>query len=659
MTKRRKSPSGISLPKSDNAVWLLDRIVDYLKPQPLKTVSEYVDNHLQLPPPANFSGAYTVRKTPYAKEIMDEMSPTSPTTEIVICMGTQMSKTQVELNAVAYYLKHDPTSILFAQSNKTEMKLFYAQRIKPMIDHNPELRELVSRSTLDIIEFPGGYIKMASGEAANSLKSIMARVVILDEYDGWPDNVEGQGSGKSIAEKRAMTYGDRRKIIISSTPTNQNSKILALLESTDQRHYFVQCPHCNQWIEFEWEHFRWDADGEDVSHAWYECQLCHGVIEDYQKEDLLSEGVWKPTNTKKTDPRSVGFWVPGTYSPFTSWHDIVVEYLKAKARLEKGKDGDMTSFYNNVLALPYEGASVKPDKEKMMAWANHKDYAYYAYEPLSLIEGELPTIRPFPKDVLFLTSGTDVQKDRIEVEIKGWGKRGMSWSIMHYVFWLNAGESITSVGASVWLRYKEKVLDAWFEREDGLRLQTLVNAMDSNYHGETINALYNQYNTQRFIPILGSNSMADEVSGWKSKILHDTKGNPLYTRHWVFIGVSVLKGEAYASFRYGYDQDAFGISQFPADYEEEYYEQLLAETYVPGKGRMGKWIKDRERNEAIDIHVYNLGMWYYLGANLYSDEDYDNIERDNQEKLKSQVERKTAPIQKVQGRRSYRATTNW
>lgn len=659
MRKQRKSSSGISLPKSDNAIWMIDRIIEYLQPQPLKTISEYVDMHLQLPPPANFSGAYTVKKTPYAREMMDEMSPTSPTTEIIICTGTQMSKTQVELNAVAYYMKHDPTSILFAQSNKTEMKLFYAQRIKPMIDHNKELTEIVSRATLDIIEFPGGFVKMASGEAANSLKSIMARIVILDEYDGWPDNIEGQGSGKSIAEKRSMTYGDRKKIIVSSTPTNFNSKILALLESTDQRHYFVQCPHCGKWIEFEWGHFNWVAEGEDVSHAWYECQLCHGVIEDYQKEDLLATGEWKPTNKKKTDPRSVGFWIPGTYSPFTSWHDMIVEYLKAKNQLEQGKDGDMTSFYNNVLALPYEGAAIKPDKSKMMAWANHKDYIYFAYEPISLIQGEIPMIRPFPKEVLFLTSGTDVQKDRIETEIKGWGRGGKSWSIMHYVFWLKAGESIESVGASVWDRYKEKVIDQWFEREDGLRMQTLANAMDSNFHPETVNALYAQLNTQRFIPIIGKDNMSDEVSGWKEKEYKPIPGRPGYRRKWMFVGVSVLKGEAYASFRHGYDQDVFGISHFPADYEEEYFNQLLAERYTPGKGKIGKWEQERNRNEALDIHVYNLGMWYHLGINLYTDEDYDALEKINQERLSTQDEQKKAPKPKVRGRRSHRAVTDW
>lgn len=616
------------LPESDNAVWLTENILDYLKPKPLQSISEYADGYLQLPPETSFAGTYTLRKTPYAKDIMDEASPLSATTEIILCSGTQMVKTQAELNIVLYYIEHDPTNILFVQANKKEMNQFVTMRIKKMIEANEELKKRVTRMTLDLIEFPGGSIKMGSGEAANSLKSISARVVILDEYDGHPDNVEGQGSGKTIAEQRTATYGDRRKVIVSSTPTNSNSKILKLLESTDKRHYFVKCPHCGKLIEFKWENFRWEAEGEDVSHAWYECPECGGAIEDYMKEDMLQAdngARWIPTNENRTDPRTVGFWIPGLYSPFRSWRDIIVDYLKAKRGEADGDYSGMTSFYNNILALPYEPATAKPDYKLMMAWARSKD-GYYAYRK----EGS-SKITPFPKEILFLTSGADVQGNRIEAEVKGWRENGISLSIYHDSFYVEHGKTIEDLDSNAWTEYREKVLDYVFIREDGLEMKTTLNALDRSHVPNTVNAFWEMMNTERLVPVRGVDSQETEIEAWTVRKV-PVPGTDRYTTYrYRNVGVSALKSRAYASFRSAYDSGANFIAKFPCDYEEDYFKQLTAERYVlkaktTRRGALGKWEKDKkDRNEALDMHVYNLAMWFALRMYTLTWDDYEKM----------------------------------
>jgi phage terminase large subunit GpA-like protein len=51
---------------------------------------------------------------------------------------------------------------------------------------------------------------------------------------------------------------------------------------------------------------------------------------------------------------------------------------------------------------------------------------------------------------------------------------------------------------------------------------------------------------------------------------------------------------------------------------------LTVEEYVPGsRGRKGYWDSHNKRNEAIDIHVYNMAMWYYSGVPGWKKEDYD------------------------------------
>ncbi len=118
-----------------------------------------------------------------------------------------------------------------------------------MIDYNPWLKKLIGTarkgstgSTTDFKEFPGGFLKRATGEAASSFMSTMCRIVWLDEYDAFPPNIQGKGSGKELADQRTATYRGREKIVVSSTPSNNASQIMALYENTDKRHYFLTSP---------------------------------------------------------------------------------------------------------------------------------------------------------------------------------------------------------------------------------------------------------------------------------------------------------------------------------------------------------------------------------------------------------------------------------
>lgn len=610
---------------------LLDIFAVMLRPNPRILISDYSDGHIYIPPPASRPGTYRLSLTPYAREIMDECSPMSPAREIIMVAGTQTTKTQIILNGIAYYIENDPTSMLVGFPNEKEGKQFVRTRIDPMVDYNKFLKDLIgvrrkgsSGNTTDFKEFPGGFLKRASGEAANSFKSTMCRIVWLDEYDGFPPNIEGQGSGKTLAEQRTATYRGREKIVVSSTPTNENSQVLALLENTDKRHYFLTSPN-GELFELEWKGFHWRAEDTNVKEVWYEIPETGERIEEYLLPELLASGRWIPTNMKKTDPTKIGFWISGLYSPFRSWRDTVGTYLEAQVKEEKGDFSDITSFYNNILALPYEANTTRPDASKMMLWAKNKDYAYKRYTNAG----------SFPKDVLFLTSGTDVQKDRLETEIKGWCRGGVSRSIEHYVFPVESGKTTLDLSANCWQEYKNKVLNLRYLREDGLELGVAFNGIDRSYNPEAVQAFCESVDStcERVIPLRGVDNLTAAISDIKTGRMKHPNGEEK-TIMYRNVGVSRLKGEAYHNFRLPYNEGHQGVCMFPEDYEPEYFDQLTAEEYKAGKnGKKGKWETIRNRNEALDIHNYNMAMWYYSGATGWTDEDY----RLHEEKLANLV----------------------
>jgi len=591
-----------------------------LRPNPMSTISDFVDGHLYIPPPAQFAGMYRLDLTPYAKDMMDECSPSSPAREIIMVTGTQMSKTQIILNGISYYIANDPTSMLIGFPNEKEGKQFVRTRIDPMIDYNPWLKKLIGTarkgatgSTTDYKEFPGGFLKRATGEAASSFMSTMCRIVWLDEYDAFPPNIQGKGSGKELADQRTATYRGREKIVVSSTPSNNSSQIMSLYENTDKRHYFLTSPK-GTLFELEWKGFHWRADGQDVKEVWYEIPETGERIDEYMMPKLIEHGVWIPTNPKRTDPTSVGFWISGLYSPFRSWRNIVSSFIKAQDAEELGDFGAITSFYNNILALPYEQSAARPDAEKMMLWARSREYGYKRYTSAG----------SFPRDVLFLTSGTDVQLDRLETEVKGWCRNGRSRSIEHYVFACEAGKTTKDLNANCWKEYREKVLNTLYLREDGLELGVAFNAIDRSYIPEIVQAFAESVDPkcERVIPVRGVDRQNAAISDLKISKMTYPGG---VVKHVMYrdVGVSKLKGEAYSNFRLPYSEEG-AVCMFCEDYPPEVFTQLTVEEYIPGgRGRKGYWDSHNKRNEAIDIHVYNMAMWYYSGVPGWKKEDYD------------------------------------
>lgn len=651
LLKSRK-PSIKKVLANERRIELYDDFAKMLQPPPIMTIAEYADGHIYLPPPNPFPGYYDISRTPYVRPILEALSPTDPARVVIIVMGTQMGKSTTLQMAFMFYIEHSPAPMIFGFPNDKEGKKFFKTRIMNLIEANPSIKACVGSSnrgskgmTLDQIEFLGGFLNRASGEASASLKSTPAQFVSGDEYDEWNRNIENQGTGFDLLSQRVKNYSGREKIAFSSTPTNNESPIMALLSDTTNEHFFVTCPHCGELIEFEWLQFKYISNGERCSEVWYECQKCKGRIEEYQRDELVREAKCLPTAEKDVNPTWRGFWIPAYYGPMTSWIDMIETYLKAKTKEHNGSYEAITSFYNNILAIPYEVVASRPDHEKMMSWANHREYAYYRYS----------TSGTFPKDVLFLTSGTDVQENRLETEVKGWCRNGKSMSVEHYVFPCEQGMATKDLSSNCWKEYTEKIVNMRYLREDGVELGIAFSAIDRSYISETVQAYCASVDPlcRRVIPVIGTDRMNDEVS----KLHIQNKTLPtgeivkeMYRR----VGVSRLKGEAYAHFRLPYDKDDFGICMFPCDYDEEYFLQLVSEDYVPKKnGKGGEWVLNKTRNEGLDLHVYNLAMWYYGGLPGWKEEDYDQHEAKLQAMAKGITKQKIA-TKRYLGRQTFK-----
>ena len=90
-------------------------------------------------------------------------------------------------------------------------------------------------------DFPGGVLVMTGANSAVGLRSMPARYLFMDEIDGYPQDIDGEGDPILLAERRTATFNKRKKIFLVSTPTIKGlSNIEREFENSDKR-YFL-CP---------------------------------------------------------------------------------------------------------------------------------------------------------------------------------------------------------------------------------------------------------------------------------------------------------------------------------------------------------------------------------------------------------------------------------
>ena len=174
-----------------NAVY--SRAVRSFSPPEDLTVDEWADSYRRLSPESSAeAGPWRTSRTPYLAEPMRAF--TDPKVRrIVIVAGSQIGKTECELNCLGYLMDQDPGTVIFVHPTLDDARKFSRLRIAPMIRDCSRLRSKIedAPSGKDVSKtilqksFPGGMLIMTGSNAAIALASTPARYVIGDERDRW------------------------------------------------------------------------------------------------------------------------------------------------------------------------------------------------------------------------------------------------------------------------------------------------------------------------------------------------------------------------------------------------------------------------------------------------------------------------------------------
>jgi phage terminase large subunit GpA-like protein len=588
-----------------------------LEPDPILSVSEWADRYRNLPQRASAEpGPWRTARTPYLKEIMDVLSVNSSVQLVVFMKGAQLGGTEAGNNWLGYIMDYCPGPTLAVQPTVELQKRNSRQRIDPLIEECPRLLEKVNEkrsrdggNTMLLKEFTGGVLVLTGANSAVGLRSLPARFILFDETDAYPFDVDGEGDPITLAKARSRTF-HRRKVFEISTPTIEGrSKIKQSYDNTDQRKYYVPCPHCKHKQVLIFEKLKWEkkADKKYPNAVWYECAYCEGKIFEKHKTWMLEQGEWMPTNELQHDSDARGYHLSSLYSPlgWYSWREIVKDFIDSKDIPEK-----LRGFVNTVLGETWKDRGESPKWKTL--YERRWDYK----------------LNSIPDGVVFLTAGADVQKDRIEVEIVGWGRNHRSWSIDYRVF-EGPTDTLTS---PAWEKLEALIHETWEKGAVQLPLKRL--AVDSGYNTQTVYSWVSKFHVTQVIAIKGNDTQSVLLSPAKSVNL-TVQGKKRRSGVKLFnVGVNIVKTELYGFLKLDSpdegEDEPFGFCHFP-QYGEDYFKQLTAEEKVVKiiKGfKRYDWVKVRDRNEALDCRVYARAAASLFGLDQFKDEHWKILEND-------------------------------
>lgn len=520
--------------------------------------------------------------TPYLRGIMDEFN-NFETEEIIYIKPTQVGGTECLQNMVGYIVQQDPAPTMIVYPTIELAESISENRLQPMLELAPTLRERFrqrSSSKLEL-QFSGMYLTLAGSNSPSSLASKPIRYLFMDEVDKYPGASKKEADPVSLASERTKTFHNR-KIFITSTPTLKTGHIWREKESADiEKHYFVPCPHCGEYIELKWSQIRFPKEegmssADRAELAAYVCQECGCMIGDHDKPDMLKSGEWRSVRENTRYAKKVAFWMNTLYSPFVRFSEVAREFLESKDDPEK-----LQNFVNSWLAEAWEDTKLKTSADLVL---------------------ERQTDTPefvVPGWAKLLTAGVDVQENCLYWSIRAWGEFMTSQNIAH--------------GQAYSFGEIERVMNLEYLTPDREPVLVALTLIDSGNDTDTVYD-FCANNAEWALPSKGGSS--NMLSHYKlSKV--NMSGSRAYGMNLVLIDTGKYKDMIAARLQKANGSGSWMVYK---GCDLEYAEQVTAEHKVNAKTGGGRvrqeWVQKTSHadNHYLDCEVYAFAAADILGV---------------------------------------------
>lgn len=487
---------------------------------------------------------------------------------VTVVKSVRSGFTTLLTGTIALYAATEPCPILVLLPTESDARDFTVSDVEPIFHASPALQGALTfdheegdRNTLLSRRFPGGSLKIVASRAPRNLRRHTVRVLLIDEADAMTAGPEGNPI--RLAERRTLSFGDR-KIVLGSSPTNvETSIVLRSYANSDARVFECPCPECGTFHEIQWGDIEWPPD--HPADAAYRCPHCKTLIPEQKKGAMVGAGVWRVT---RDAPGHAGFRLNALAStlPNASWGKLATEFVVAK-----NDPDELRTFVNTILAQGWAGEAPELDEDSLASRA----------EPFGL--------EAIPRECLVITAGIDVADDRLEVSLVGWTREHVALVLGHIVIWGSPDDD------TLWIELDELLRTKWRHPLGGMIGVdgAAVNSGDGDWTDKVYNFCFPRA-SRRVMAIKGMYGNRPSIQASKAKV----KGGRLW-----LVGVDVVKTTIFNRLQRGQ------LIRFSHDLEPVYYEQLASERrvirYKRGlPTRRFERVSGRAKAEALDCLCY-------------------------------------------------------
>ncbi|WP_342106312.1 phage terminase large subunit family protein [Methylobacterium sp. SI9] len=566
---------------------------------------------------------------------------------VTVVAATQVLKSELLMNTAFYFIHLDPSPILFVQPSQKAAEAFSKERFQPTVAETPVLRELIkapkargSENTITHKDYPGGSLDFVGSESPTDLASRPKRVVLCDEINKYPPSAGKEGDPLLLAEERASTYKDvrRHKFVRVCSPTVKDAcRITGEYEKSDRRQCFVACLHCEHEQTLAWSQVRWlkvledgtetydpPPNAEVVYHkaetAVITCTSCGEPWTETERREALralehrSDYGWRQTArfTCCGEEQTPGLWDDEGRS--------VCEHCGQRSTF----DGHAGFHVSKLLSARHRLADVvrefiqaRRDPEALRKWTNTGLAETWEHQAGEGMDGSglINRAEPYgpddlPDAVRIVTGFCDVQGDRLEMQLVGWGQDEEAWPFLYEVINLDPAEP------QAW-RELDALRARVFTTAEGRKLRIAAFGVDVGglNHAAQAVAYCRRRRGQRVFATIGRGG---KYPIWPLRSSRSKANDKIW-----LMGVDAAKDAIYARLKIeplAHPEDGSapkphpGLIHFPMheSFGPDYFEQLTAERREVRR-RLGQqvvvWITPKgKRNEALDTFVGCLAV---------------------------------------------------
>lgn len=285
----------------------------------------------------------TFHQHQYLKAIYNDQSQ-----YLVVMKAAQVGMSTCEILKNIRDAERYTMDIIYTLPTDEDVKIFVGGKVNRIIANNPHLMALVAdKDSVEQKKIGESMIYFRGTWSKKAAIMVTGDRLIHDEKDSSKQDV--------IADYKARLQHSKFKQIHSlSHPSTANSGVDLDWQISDQKEWFVKCPHCNYR-----QYLRWDTENPqkmniDLATANFICSKCRKVLDWH----IRAAGEW--VQKYKNKPWS-GYHISLLMAPWVTAKEIIASHQEIL-------DGKQTIdyFYNKILGLPYSGSGNKPAIEDIL-----------------------------------------------------------------------------------------------------------------------------------------------------------------------------------------------------------------------------------------------------------------------------------------------------